>query len=125
MASTLVCCKCGHKTVKFECPKCRHDLCTSCKPPERDGEAVRRQKAAAAKRAENISGEGYAKARRLNVDLKLRIKLALAAIPRGADEDDSGEALHNYSRVSECTIQRVEEALNLRKPLTKYQRSRR
>jgi transcription elongation factor Elf1 len=27
----LVCCKCGHRTWKFVCPKCQHKLCSSCK----------------------------------------------------------------------------------------------
>lgn len=53
-------------------------------------------------------------------DRERRIRLAVDAIPRGDDMDDATDSpLHNYSRVSERTIQGVEKALNLRKPLPK------
>ena len=35
MPSKTVCCKCFHTTIKYECPKCKHKICSSCKPPER------------------------------------------------------------------------------------------
>lgn len=33
MPSKLECCKCGHVTIKYECPECKHTLCTDCKAP--------------------------------------------------------------------------------------------
>jgi len=39
MPTRVTCCKCFHTTFKFECPKCEHKTCLSCKPPP-----VRRKK---------------------------------------------------------------------------------
>jgi hypothetical protein len=47
--------------------------------------------------------------------LEKRIEKALSAIPFGDDTDDSGEALHWYSRVSERTVREVEQALGRRR----------
>lgn len=58
-------------------------------------------------------------------DRERRIHLAIDAIPVDGDVDfDTGEQLHNYSRVSERTIQGVMSALDLRRPLSKKKRTR-
>jgi hypothetical protein len=33
--TTVTCCKCEHNTRKFECPKCGHRTCTSCRAVKR------------------------------------------------------------------------------------------
>lgn len=50
-----------------------------------------------------------------NAALRERLRRIRDAIPRGDDTDESGERLHNYSRVSEATVRRCEEYADLRK----------